>query len=341
MRKTAAAIIGPLLGIGLIILVAWVLADKFRDLQWGDVVRYLLSTSPVRIAGAVALTIVYYAAITGYDSIAFRIIGHPLPYRRIAIGSFTAYALSHNIGLSAVTGGSVRYRIYSGFGLTATEVAKVVFFTTLSYWIGLLTVASAVFLLLPISLPPALHLPFQSARPIGFISLALLISYFWISTHTRNGKKIAGLTVPHLHPVIILRQMLIGSVDWLVSALIVFTLLSRTLEVVRFGRFFEIFVLAQFAALSSQLPGGIGVFESVILLLLPPRSNVAAVLGALLLYRIIFYLLPLVVSLVSLVTHEVGHGRRRLLKLRIVNGQHAYPPVASQTPRESTPPVQS
>jgi uncharacterized membrane protein YbhN (UPF0104 family) len=333
VRKHLTAIVGPLLGIGLIILVCWVLAHKLRAIRPEDVQRAMLNTPAWRIIVAFLLTAAYYTIITGYDFVAFRIIGHPLPYRRIGPASFIAYTLGHNIGLSALTGGSIRFRIYSAFGLSSAEVAKVLVFTTLSFWVGFLTVASTVFLLLPIRVPPVLHLPFRSAWPIGGIAVILLATYCWLSTHTRDGLRIGGFTIPHLSPATILRQMLVGGGEWLTGSLVVFTLLSKNLGVIHFGRFFQIFVLAQFAGLGSQLPGGIGVFESVILLLLPPNANVGVVIGVLLVYRIIFYIVPFLIAALSFLLHEIHFGKQQLRKLRRAN-QETICVSSSRMPNE-------
>jgi hypothetical protein len=96
-----------------------------------------------------------------------------------ALAAFTGYTFSHNVGMSLLSSGSVRYRIHSSFGLTVKESAKVILFCTLSYVVGLLTVLSVVFLWMRVRIPPGFHVPFQSTRVIGFVALGLLIAY-WI-----------------------------------------------------------------------------------------------------------------------------------------------------------------
>lgn len=302
--KRYAHILGPLLGILLLGVAAAALFKKLSMFSLSDIERDIRHISTARIIAAIVLTDVYYTLITGYDTLAFRFIRHPLPYRRIALAAFTGYAFSHNVGFTAISSGSVRYRIHSSFGLTAKETAKIVAFSCLSFWIGFLSASSVIFLLLPMNVPHILHLPFQTVRIFGLIALALLLLYGWYTTHARHGNSIGKFELPALTPKIFAMQMLIGSLDWILASAILFILLPHA-GAISYPRFFEMFLLAQIAGLASQIPGGIGVFEGVMLAFLPKRFPVPTIIGALLIYRLIFYVLPLIVATILLATHEV------------------------------------
>ena len=312
-------ILGPLFGVTLLLIASAVLYEKLSILSLADVQESLRKISHARIAAALALTAVYYVLITGYDALSFKVIGHPLPYRKIALAAFTGYAFSHNVGLTAVSSGSVRYRVHSSFGLTAKESAKVIVFSSLSFWIGFLAVCTIVFLLLPVRSAAALHLPF-SLRFFGWISLTLLILYGWYTMFARHGRKIGSFDLPKINPKVFFLQLLIGSLDWIVASSIVFVLLPHA-DAGLFPKFFGMFVLAQVSGLVSQVPGGIGVFESVMILLLPKHSPRAAIISVLLIYRAIFYILPLIVATVLLATHEV----RMTAKNRVKKHESASP----------------
>jgi len=310
LMRRLSPFLGPLFGIALLAIAVLVLRSKLSSINPWEVWWQFTHTPASRTVGALLLTAIYYVLITGYDALAFRVIGHPLRYRRIALASFTGYAFSHSVGFSALSGGSVRYRIHSSFGLTMKETAKVVAFNGLTFWVGFLTVAGIAFLIMPIQIPPLLRLPFRTVQPIGWIALLTLASYAWIVTHALHGKKIGSFVLPHLKPKYVLLQMLLGTADWLVGAGILFVLLPGA-ATVAFPGFFGMFMLAQVAGLVSQLPGGIGVFEGVLLILLNKHISAGVLLGVLILYRIIYYILPLLAAILLLVTHEVRLGRGR------------------------------
>lgn len=303
--KRFTYILGPLLGIILLSVALFVLYRKLSVFTVDDILAGLSHISPTRLVAAMILTAIEYTLITGYDTLAFRFIGHPLPYRKIALAAFTGYAFSHNVGLTAISSGSVRYRIHSSFGLGARETAKVVAFSCLSFWVGFLCASSVIFLLLPMNVPHILHLPFQTVRILGIVALLFLLLYGWYTTHGMHGRRIAGFELPRVTPKIFWLQILIGSLDWILASTILFILLPHV-GAISYPRFFEMFLLAQIAGVTSQVPGGIGVFEGIMLAFLPKRFPVPAMIGTLLIYRLIFYILPLIVAIILLATHEVG-----------------------------------
>ncbi len=316
MHRRLIHILGLVFGLLLLAVAFFVLYRKLSSFTVQDIEKSLRNIPTYRVVVAILLTYCYYTLTTFYDTLAFRFIGHPLPYRRIALAAFTGYAFSHNVGFSLISSGTVRYRIHSSFGLTGRESAKIIAFCGLSYWIGFLFVCAMLFLTMPMKIPAALHLPFDNVRIVGIIALGLLALYGWYTTHALHGHKIGKVELPKLTPKVFALQILIGSLDWIFSAAVLYVLLPHTASL-PYERLFEIFVLAQIAGIVSQVPGGIGVFEGILLLFLPKHFPVTMVVGALLVYRLIFYVLPLLVATVLLTTHEVRMSRR------VVKKQHS------------------
>ena len=312
MEKKFPRVFGSLFGIMLVLIAFFMLWHKLSMFSPAHLKQAVLSVPRERIAITALLTGLYYLLVTGYDTLSFRFIGHPLPYKRIALAAFTGYAFSHNVGMTMLSSGSVRYRIHSSFGLTAKETAKVIAFSVLSYWIGCLTVSSVIFLALPLRIPHLLHFPFHTVRVLGIVSLSLLAVYACLTLGPKSLCRIGSIHLPKLTPKIFFLQILIGSCDWILCSSIPYLLLPQA-QLIGFPHFFEIFVLAQIAGLLSQVPGGIGVFEGILLALLPQQFSVSATIGILLMYRLIFYIVPLMISAVLLATHEVRLAKKKII----------------------------
>ena len=147
MKNHVTASIGPVLGGAIFLAALWVLHRELSLVHYHDVLKSLEQIPGMRLLLALVVTGLNYLVLTGYDWLAFRYIRHSLAYARIALASFIGYAFSNSVGLSMLAGTSVRYRLYSTWGLSAVEIATVVGFYTLTLWLGLFTVAGAVFVL--------------------------------------------------------------------------------------------------------------------------------------------------------------------------------------------------
>ncbi len=177
IKKRIIHSLGPLIGLLLFAAALWMLRTELKEYSYHNVMRNLEELPALRVYIALALTLFNYFVMTGYDSLALRYIRSPLPYRKIALASFIGYAFSINIGLSMIAGGTVRYRLYSSWGLSAQEITKVIASRTLALWLGLFSLSGAVFLIEPIAVSSMLHLPLYSLCPLGIV---LLASCRWI-----------------------------------------------------------------------------------------------------------------------------------------------------------------
>src|SRR5882672_2395419 len=183
MRRKLLHNLGPFIGVCLFVAALWVLQHELRQSHYPNVMQHLEELPAIRLLLALVLTVLSYQVLTGHDLLSFRYIRHPLPYRKIALASFVSYAFSHSIGLAVLTGGSIRYRFHSSWGLSTTEITNVVAFNGLTFWFGFLTLGGLAFLLEPLALPAALHLPFLSLRPLGGVFLLVVATYIGASTY--------------------------------------------------------------------------------------------------------------------------------------------------------------
>jgi phosphatidylglycerol lysyltransferase len=258
-----------------------------------------------RVVAAVALSGLSYLALTLYDILGLRHLGHPLPLRHAMFVSFVAHSFSNNVGVAFLSGGSLRLRMYSSLGMEVGDVLRLIAFCNLTFVIGFVAMGG----LLLVGLPPFLihPLPLGDAtlQLIGTAMLLAVCAYLLIASR-RGSVRISGYTVSLPSLWMSLSQMLAASLDWIITGLILYVLLPY--GAVPFGVFTGIFLAAHVAGIASNVPGGLGVFEATLLLLLAPFVREPVILGAILLYRIVYYVLPLALGVVLFCVHEARTG---------------------------------
>jgi phosphatidylglycerol lysyltransferase len=310
----------PLVGIVLFAVAIYVLDRQLREYHYHDVVRYLTELPTYQILLAILFTIGSYLALTGYDTLAVRYIQQPMPYRQIAFTSFIGYAFSNNIGLTMLTGASLRYRLYSAWGLSALDITRVVAFNGLTLWLGFFAAGGLTFTFENLLVPPALHLPLATLRPIGIVFLALVLGYMAATIIRREPFKFWNMEISLPRPSIAVAQILIATIDWMLVSSVLYILLPSD-NVLTYPLFLGLFMLAQIAGILSQIPGGLGVFETIMLVMLSPMITPDKILASLLAFRGIYYLLPLAVAAVSLGSYELIRARQRVARVGKVVGQ--------------------
>jgi phosphatidylglycerol lysyltransferase len=303
----------PWLGAALAIVLATAalltLRHALHALDYHQVLRAAAAIPRPRRWLALALTAAGYLVLAGYDLLALDYVGTRLPRRRVLFASFVAYALSQNVGFSALTGASVRYRFWSAWGLTAPEIAQGVAFTTTTFWLGLLGVGGAAVLAGAGALAGTSHL--LAWRVAGFLSLVLVGGWLAWASSRHRVVGVGGWAFRAPGWRLALGQLCLSILDWLFAALVLRTLLPATIGI-PLGAFVAMFVLAQVAGLVSHLPGGVGVFEATLVLLLRGAVPGAALAGALIAYRAIYYLLPLGVAIAAFAGYEARLRRQRV-----------------------------
>lgn len=314
MRQVSLKRLSPILGLGLFILAAVVVYRQLHAYHLHEVLSHMRDIPGRWIWAAVFLTVCSYLVMTGYDLLALRYIRHPLQTGKTALASFLGYTFSNNIGLSMVAGASVRYRLYSAWGLSAVEITQVVVFCAASLWLGFLMLSGLIFVAEPLALPQSLHWPVQTVRPAGILFICAAGGYL-IACMT--GKKALAIgdwrfALPSWR--LALAQICIAGADWTLAGAVFYVLLPEGSSL-GFWHFLEIFLIAQLGGLISQVPGGLGVFESVILLLVPAGTNNAQLAGSLVVFRCVYYLLPLIAATIALGAVEAMKRRRLWGKL--------------------------
>ncbi len=318
MKQRFLTALGPLLGLTLLAVAVVVLRHEFQVYQLRDILGNLRDIPARRLGTALLFTLLGYLALTGYDTLAFRYLRNPLPYRRIALASFVAYVFSHNVGISFFGGSAVRYRMLSSWDIRAEDIARVIAFTMLTFWLGFLLLAGLVHASWPLAVDLSLF-GLTSSRPIGFGLLAALGAYLGLVALRRAPLHLHGfrIDVPGLRTTGL--QLSISSIDWLLAASVLYAVLPPA-SGLAFPVFVGAYLLAQVAGLLSHVPGGLGVFETVMVLLLRPYLRGDQVLASIIAYRIIYYLLPMSVGVALFVAYEIRQGGARLARAAAAAG---------------------
>ena len=294
--------LGASLGLVLFGVALWVLHKELEKYRLHEILQYLQGIPLSQFLIAIVLTMVSYLIMTGYDFLALRFINRPLGFRKMATASFIGYAFSNNIGFSMVAGASIRYRLYSSWGLSALEITKVIFFNTVSIWLGFLMLGAGVFLLEPLDIPKALHIPFATDRPLGLLFLIPILIYAALILTKRRALKLGDLEMSVPPARLFLPQIAVATIDWAFAGSILFVLLPPTIPL---PSFIGIYLIAQLAGLVSQVPGGLGIFEAVILIFLSPLIPASSIIGSLVIYRLTYYILPLLIAAIILGIEEI------------------------------------
>jgi phosphatidylglycerol lysyltransferase len=279
-----------------------VLVHEFAGVSPRDVVDRLAALQAQQLLGAAGLTVASYLLLTGYDYLALRYVGRRLRLRDIGYASFTSFAFSNGIGLQFVSGGSMRYRIYSGLGLKPVEIGEVVVFCTFTYVLGVVTAGGLLALFNPATIAALLHLPPGLISTLGLVLLA--VSAAWLAIAAVWRKPLAfgcyRLRPPSL--ALALAQVTLASVDAVLTATVIYVLLPAE-PGMTFWSFLDVYIVAATAATVSEVPSGLGVFESIVAVMTAPESK-AGQLGALLAYRMIYYIAPLAVAVALFAVRE-------------------------------------
>src|ERR1700694_1007424 len=172
-----AARLGPYLAAVFFVVALVVLHRELAAYSFSDMARAVADLPLFRLVEALGFTVLSYAVLPGYDGMALSYVRHPLPLRRTVFGSFISYAFSQALGSPLLTGGSVRYRLWSSWGLSNAEIGGAVSFVAFSFVLGMVAVSGIVFLLQPAATAAILGLPAGSLWPIGVVNLSLVAAY--------------------------------------------------------------------------------------------------------------------------------------------------------------------
>lgn len=267
-----------------------------------------------RIASATLFGAASYLVLTGYDVIALRTIGRPLPWRQAAKASFVSYNLSHNLGFAVLTGAVARFRIYSSYGLGVADIAKITLLTGVSFWIGVLLMLGLCLVLIPdVAALAGYSMSRGSQATIGLAIIGLNALYLTILSRGLKEIGFRRWRVPLPTARLGLAQCGLSVLD-LVFAASVLALLMPSLDPASYPQVLVAYVAAFVTVMITHTPGGAGVLELVVLTLVPDVAK-AEVIAALILFRLVYHIGPFLIAVGLLVSHELGARRVRTTAL--------------------------
>jgi glycosyltransferase 2 family protein len=290
---------------GASLVVLWRIAS---EIDVNELKSAFTAASLRQIGLAILFTTISYSLLTCYDAIALRQLKLKIPYRTTAMASFTSYAVSFTLGFPLLTAGTVRYWIYSPRGVSPGRVASLTVITGVTFWLGMALVLASSMIWKADELASLVYTHIWVNQLIGLAAAVFVVGYLaWVSLK-RRVVRIQGwkLELPGLG--LSLSQILIGAGDVCAGAGVLFILLPGG-HGLSFETFLAVYIFAVMLGVASHAPGGLGVFEATILLALSsyPREPV---LGALLLYRLCYYLVPFIIALALLGAYEVRNRLR-------------------------------
>ncbi len=312
----------PLASVGLLTGALWVLHHELAAHHPREIILAVRSLPWRSVVAALALTVASYAFLPAYDAIGLRFVGRHLGWRRTMFAGFLAYGFSQTLGFALLTGGSIRFRLYSAWGLSAAEVAQMIAAASAAFWLGVLTLLGVVLAVGAGGTLPVLDAAPLAVRAAGVLLLLVPIGYvaFVVVRRGRGPIAVLGWELPPITPALSLTQIAVGCLDWTLAASVTYVLLPVDLRIA-FLPFVGVFVLAQVVGLISHVPGGLGVFESVVLLLLKGQAPAATILGSVLAYRVIYYVVPFSAAAITLAAYELRARRAALAKVaRVATG---------------------
>ncbi len=302
-----------LLGLALFGLALFWLHHLLGQYRWSDVLAHVHAIPTVKVLRAALFTVLGYGCLTLYDALAVRFAGAHVPYPRIALISFMGYAIGHNVGLNTLSGGAIRYRAYTALGLGAKQIATIIAFGSVTFLLG-------AGLLLGLSLltqagmsQSVLNMHASLSMAAGAVLLAAVAAYLCLVCTRHAPLKIWRMVIPVPKPRVAFAQVGVACADLLCAVSVLYVLLPPQVAM-SFEAFAGVYLIAIAAGVISNVPGGIGVFEAVLLLLLPSAPK-DSLLGALVAYRAIYYFAPFAAALALLGAHELWAHRGPAVRL--------------------------
>jgi phosphatidylglycerol lysyltransferase len=294
---------------GLVIFLAalGVLRVELRAVSWAELTGDVMRTPRSALALAVALMGLNYLVLTGYDLIAFVYIGKRLPSAKVMLTSFLAYAIANNVSFAMLSGASVRYRFYTRWGVTGEELSRIVFSYSVTFWLGLFALGGLSLSLMP--LPLQGQLPGAALASFAGWLLFLIPPAYLAATVLRSTPlRLWTMALPLPSLRVATGQLTLSVLDWALAGAVLYVLLPPS--GLTFLPFMGVFLISMLLGMASHVPGGLGVFEGLMVLLLAPYLDSTRLLPALVVYRAVYYLLPLTLALSILVADELQRRER-------------------------------
>lgn len=263
------------------------------------------SIAAFRLATAFFFVILSYLCLGGFDALAVRYVGKPLLLRQTSLASFTALSIGHNVGLSALSSGAVRYRFYRRWGLTGEDIAKVIVFCGVTVGLGLGTLAGLALLLQPRDAADLLGLERPARLATGLLCLAGPAAYLLICAFVRRPLVVRSWRFEPPAIQLALGQIVIGTLNFACVTASIQQLLASFTDA-GYLAVASAYVTANIAALLSHVPGGLGVLEATMIGILPTSASI----GALIAFRVLYFFVPLTVGVPTFLVTEAYYRHR-------------------------------
>jgi phosphatidylglycerol lysyltransferase len=317
--------LGPLAALLVFTGVVLILHHELARLHVRDVLGRLHAIPRREVLAALGFTAASYWLLSGYELLALRYLRRAIPYPRILFTSFIAYAFGHTLGFAPFTGGAIRFRLYATAGVSAIEVATISAFCSLSLGIGLATLAGLSLFFSPVHAARILHLHHNWSLLAGTTLLVAVAAYAAWASLARRPLELRGWALRPPGPAIGLGQIALSVADLSLSSAVLWSLLPPEVHI-SYVTFLGTYAAAVIAGIASHVPGGVGVFEAVMLLTLPAVPP-EALLGSLLAYRGVYYLVPLIVATLLFLSKELTERRSALARAQQLASAYIAPVV--------------
>lgn len=284
-----------------LVVVAALLVRYARGVEWSAVATALTGYDAESIVLAALLTLLSYATYSGYDLAARAYSRHDLSTRRVMAIASTCYAFGLNLG-ALVGSAGFRYRMYAHSGLHLGTISRIVAYSVSANWLGYLLLGGALFAVPMVVPPPDWDIGVPVLRLLGWTMLAAAAAYL-VACSTLHGRVYHARGHHFRLPSLALGtlQLILAGANWSLMAAILFVLLRQE---VAYPQVLGVLLLAAVASAVAHIPAGIGVLEAVFIALLGHAVPQSQLLAALLAYRAIYYLSPLLLAIVAYAAFE-------------------------------------
>ena len=307
-------------------VAAYMLYVQLSRYSLEDIEEALLSIPSHNLWLAYLASLGGYVALSSYDYLALRYIKRKLSPLKWIFAGFIGFSVSNNAGHAIVSGGTIRYRLYTRWRFHAAEIVRMVTFSGFTYLVACFFLIIVGYLLTPNHAFGAGSVSKLTTEVVTLVSALGLLVYFCASLFYKKPIIIKGVEFDIPSFKMALAQVFIGAADILMASLVLYFALIPFMDI-SFDVFMGVFIIAQVLGVFSQVPGGLGVFEGLFMYIIPGEHNQATLFGALIAYRIIYYLLPLLLSGVVLFSYEAYLKyvkKQRLEKIRIFNAEKMH-----------------
>jgi uncharacterized membrane protein YbhN (UPF0104 family) len=296
----------PWLGLAAFALAVFLLHRALRHYSMGEILASLRAIPLRHLALGAAFTAGSYVCLTWVDTLAVRYTGSALPYRKIALASFTSLSIGHTLGFAALSSGAIRYRFYTGWGLSPGDVGRIILFSAMTVALGMVATGGLASLMQSALVAQLFGVAPAIVVAVGILLLLAVVLYLGLAAFVHRPVRIAHFVLPVPRLSLALGQVGVGMGDFLLVSAVLHQMLSATADIGYFP-VAALYVPANAAAIVTHVPGGLGVIEAVVLSLVPGVK----VIGALVMFRALYYLVPFVLGCAVLALSEIVRRQQR------------------------------